>query len=50
MSKGAERRAHQSVSKALMSRYRRLKIEGRAFFYTPALVDRGSNLLIRFGE
>jgi hypothetical protein len=35
---------------ALMSRYRRLKIEGGAFFYTLALADRGSDLLVRFGE
>jgi hypothetical protein len=36
-----------------MSRYRRLKIEGGAFFYTPALADRGGNateLSGRFGE
>jgi putative transposase len=30
-----------------MSRYRRLKIEGGAFFFTLALADRGGNLLIR---
>ena len=30
-----------------MSRYRRLKIEGGAFFFTLALADRGSNLLVR---
>jgi hypothetical protein len=30
-----------------MSRYRRLKIEGGAFFYTLAVVDRGSDLLVR---
>jgi hypothetical protein len=35
---------------ALMSCYRRLKIESRAFFCAPALADRGSDLLIRFGE
>jgi hypothetical protein len=29
-------------------RYGRLKIEGGAFFYTLALADRGSDLLIRF--
>jgi hypothetical protein len=34
----------------LMSRYRRLKIEGGAFFCTLALADRGSDLLVRFGE
>jgi len=36
-----------------MSRYRRLKIEGGAFFFTLALTDRGSNateLSGRFGE
>jgi hypothetical protein len=33
-----------------MSRYRRLKIEGGAVFFTLALADRGSDLLIRFGE
>jgi hypothetical protein len=36
-----------------MPRYRRLKIEGGAFFYTLALADRGSNaneLSGRFGE
>jgi hypothetical protein len=33
-----------------MSRYRRLKIEGGAFFFTLALDDRGSDLLVRFGE
>jgi hypothetical protein len=32
---------------ALMSRYRRLKIEGGAFFYTLALADRGGDLLVR---
>jgi len=30
-----------------MSRYRRLKIEGGAFFYTLALADRDSDLLVR---
>jgi hypothetical protein len=30
-----------------MSRYRRLKIEGGAFFYTLALADRGSDLLVQ---
>jgi hypothetical protein len=34
----------------LTSRYRRLKIEGGALFYTFALADRGSDLLVRFGE
>jgi hypothetical protein len=36
-----------------MSRYRRLKIEGGAFFYTLALADRASNateLSGRFGD
>jgi hypothetical protein len=36
-----------------MSRYRRLKIEGGAFFYTLALADRGGNateLSGRFGN
>jgi hypothetical protein len=33
-----------------MSRYRRLKIEGAAFFCTLALADRGRDLLVRFGE
>jgi hypothetical protein len=33
-----------------MSRYRRLKIEGGAFFFTLALADRGSNLLVRHIE
>jgi hypothetical protein len=33
-----------------MSRYRRLKIEGGAFFYTLALADRGSDLLGHFSE
>jgi hypothetical protein len=32
-----------------MSRYR-LKIEGGALFFTLALPDRGSDLLVRFGE
>jgi hypothetical protein len=30
-----------------MSRYRRLKIEGGAFFYTLSLADRGSDLSVR---
>jgi hypothetical protein len=33
-----------------MSSYQRLKIEGGAFLYTLALPDRGSDLLICFGE
>jgi hypothetical protein len=32
----------KSFREALMSRHRRLKIEGGAFFYTLALADRGS--------
>jgi hypothetical protein len=35
---------------ALVSRYRRLKIEGGAFFFTLALAGRGGDLLVRFGE
>jgi hypothetical protein len=31
-----------------MSRYRRLKIEGGAFFFT--LAGRGGDLLVRFGK
>ncbi len=33
-----------------MSRYRRLRIEGGAFFFTLALADRGSDLLVRHIE
>ena len=33
-----------------MSRHRRLKIEGGAFYYTLALADRGSDLLVRHIE
>jgi hypothetical protein len=33
-----------------MSRYRRLKIEGGALFYTLAPADHGSDQLVRFGE
>jgi putative transposase len=33
-----------------MSRYRRLKIEGGAFFFTLALAERGSKLLVRHIE
>jgi hypothetical protein len=29
-----------------MSRYRRLKVEGGAFFYTLALADRGGDLFV----
>jgi hypothetical protein len=38
------------LREALMSRYRRLKIEGGAFFITLALPDCGSDLLIRHIE
>jgi hypothetical protein len=34
------------LREALVSRYRRLKIEGGAFFFTFALADRGSDLLV----
>ena len=40
----------KAVREALMSRYRRLKIEGGAFFFTLALAGRDSDLLVRFGE
>ncbi len=40
----------KAFREALMSRYRWLKIEGGAFFYTLTLADRGSDLLVRFGE
>jgi hypothetical protein len=33
-----------------MFRYRRIKIEGGAFFFTLALAERGSDLLVCFGE
>jgi hypothetical protein len=46
--KGAQRRAH--FWEALISGYRRLKIEGGAVFFTLAPADRGSDLLGRFGE
>jgi hypothetical protein len=42
----------EAFQEALMSRYRRLKIEGEAFFYTLALAHRGGNasqLSERFG-
>jgi hypothetical protein len=39
--KGAKCHAHQSLSGNL-SRYRRLKIEGGAFFLTLAVTDRGA--------
>jgi len=43
--KGAPLRAvpTKACRAALMSRYRRLKIEGGAFFYALALADRGEN-------
>ena len=59
MSKGANGSAQSAVRytlravptkafrEAVMSRYRRLKIEGGAFFYTLALADRGSDLLVQ---
>ena len=37
----------KALREALISRYRRLKIEGGAFFYTLVLADRGSDLLGR---
>jgi hypothetical protein len=40
----------KAFRKALMSRYRRLKIEGGALFFTLAVADRGGDLLFRFGE
>ena len=50
--KGAPFRAvpTKPLREARMSRYRRLKIEGGAFFYTLALADHGSDLFARFGE
>jgi putative transposase len=41
--KGATRRAHQS---RFDHRYRRAKIEGGVFFFTLALADRSSDLLV----
>ena len=38
------------LREARMSRYRRLKIEGGAFFFTLALAARGSDLLVRHIE
>jgi hypothetical protein len=35
------------LRKALLSRYRRLKIEDGTYFYTLALADRGIDLLCR---
>jgi hypothetical protein len=40
----------KAFREALISRYRRLKIEGGAFFYTLALADRGGDLLVRHIE
>jgi hypothetical protein len=43
----------KALREALMSRHRRLKIEGGALFYTLALADRGGDateLSGRFGE
>jgi putative transposase len=46
--KGAQRRAHQTLSaNKQMSRYRRVKIAGGLFFFTVALADRSSDLLVR---
>jgi hypothetical protein len=46
--KGAQRRAHLSVSGGIrMSRYRRATSQGSAFFFTLALADRSSDLLVR---
>jgi hypothetical protein len=40
----------KAFREAPMSRYRRLKIEGGALFYTLAPADHGSDQLVRFGE
>jgi hypothetical protein len=40
----------KALWEALMSRYRRLKIEGGAFFYALVFADRGGDFLVRFGE
>jgi len=43
----------KAFREALLYRYRRLKIEGEAFFFTLALTDRGgvaAELSGRFGE
>jgi hypothetical protein len=49
--KGAERavptRAFDELSSYQMSRYRRVEIEGGIFFFTVALADRSSKLLVR---
>ena len=46
--KGAKRRAHQILREAnSMSCYRRAKIAGGVFFFTVALADRSSDLLVR---
>jgi hypothetical protein len=39
-----------TAREALMSRYRRIKIEGGALFFTLAFADRGGDLLVRFGK
>ena len=50
--KGATRRAHLTPPRATrqMPRYRRVKIEGGLFFFTLALADRSSDLLVRHIE
>jgi hypothetical protein len=40
----------KAVREVLLSRYRQLKIEDGAFFFTLAFADRRSDLLVRFGE
>jgi hypothetical protein len=40
----------EALREAPISRHRRLKIEAGAFFYTLALADRGSDLLVRHTE
>jgi putative transposase len=42
--------AFATEREAPMSRYRRLKIEGGAFFFTLALAGRGGDLLVRHIE
>jgi hypothetical protein len=37
----------KAFREALKSRFRRLKIEGGAYFFTLALADRGGDLLVR---
>jgi hypothetical protein len=48
--KGAQRRAHKSVSGSSDVPLSATHIEGGALFYTLAPADRGSDLLFRFGE